>query len=119
MSNSPTDADEKGTSQQAGDPPKPPHLESYAHYKEPYSKRFKRYRNRNLGRVLIGIELSCALALVAITGMYTYYAGGQLREMRKATKATQIAADAAKSAAETADATLKSTKKSFVIDQRP
>jgi hypothetical protein len=110
MSNPPSSLDAKGASQQADGPPKPPHFESYT--KEPYSKRLKRYCNRNLGRVLIGIELFCALALVVITGKYTYYAGGQLREMRKATKASQKSAEAAKSAADTA-----STQTQFMLQQ--
>jgi hypothetical protein len=99
MSNPPSGLNAKGAPQQTGDPPKPPHLESYANYKEPYSKRLKRYCNRNLGRVLIGVELSFAFALVIITGWYTHYAAGQLAEMRKSTKAAQDAANAARQGA--------------------
>jgi hypothetical protein len=102
MNNPPSSPDAKGTSQQTANAPKPPHLESAANYKEPYSKRIKRYSNRNLGRIVIGIELFCAIALVVITGYYTHYAGGQLVEMRNATQATKNAADAAKTSADIA-----------------
>ncbi len=99
MSNLPPNANAKRATQKTGDPPEPPHFESYANYKEPYSKRLKRYCNRNLGRVLIGIELLFSLILVAITGTYTYFAGGQLDEMRSSTVAAGKAANAAESAA--------------------
>lgn len=89
MSDLPTGANAQHASQQTSNSPVPRHLESYANYKEPYSKRFKRYRNRNLSRVLIGVELVFSLALVGITGTYTYYAGkqkdamiDQLKEMK-------------------------------------
>src|SRR6266850_3346712 len=65
-------------------------------------------------RWLIGI--SAASVILNFVIALIYY--GQLKEMRKSTKAAQDAAIAAKSAAETADSTLKSSEKSFVIDQR-
>jgi hypothetical protein len=57
--------------------------------------------------------------LVIITGFYTYYAAGQLHNMKRATGAPERSATAAKSAADTADAPLKNQQKSFEIDQRP
>jgi hypothetical protein len=65
-----------------------------------------------------------ALAIIGIVALWIYY--GQLRVMRgqlgeiiKQYPELQKSADAAKSAAETANATLKSSEKSFIIDQRP
>src|SRR5437879_2015190 len=63
------------------------------------------------------IASNVILAVVGIIALCIYR--GQLQEMRKSTKAAQIAAMAAKSAADTAHATLKSAQKSFEIDQRP
>jgi hypothetical protein len=53
-----------------------------------------------------------SFATLIVVALYTYYASGQWDEMRKA-------AMAAKKSAEIADATLKSTEKSFVVNQRP
>lgn len=125
MSDLPADSNANGTAQPANDPPAPP-ISDPTPYKESKSKRLKRYCNRNLPKTPIWIEAACALALVVITGMYTHYAGGQLRAMRgqlgeiiKQYPELQKSAEAAKSAASTADATLKSSQKSFEIDQRP
>jgi hypothetical protein len=117
MNDLPADSNAKRATQPTSNPPAP-RISDSALYKEPKSKRFKRYCNRNLPKAPIWIEAACALALVGITFAYTHYAAGQLREMRKATKATENAAHAAALAADTADATLKSSQKFYEIDQR-
>jgi hypothetical protein len=66
-------------------------------------------------RWLIGINAASVIMSIVIALIYY----GQLREMKKSTKAANDSAVAAKSAADTADATLKSSQKSFEIDQRP
>ena len=57
------------------------------------------------------------LALIGIIALIIY--NGQLKEMRKATKATQVAAEAAKKSADTAADTLTSTQQQFRMDERP
>jgi hypothetical protein len=64
---------------------------------------------------LIAINALLLITNIVIASIYF----GQLQEMRKATVASERAANAAKSAADTADATLKSSKESFIIEQRP
>jgi hypothetical protein len=102
MSDLPADSNAERTTQPTSNPPAPP-ISDLTPYKEPKSKRFKRYCNRNLPKAPIWIEAACALALVGITFAYTHYAAGQLREMRKATKATEKAANAAMDAAQSAE----------------
>jgi len=66
------------------------------------------------------------IALIVINGLLLVTTiviaviyNGQLKEMRRATRASEKAAIAAAKASDTADATLKDSQKSFEIDQRP
>jgi hypothetical protein len=70
------------------------------------------------------IGTNIVLAVIGIVALCIYYGQlqvmrGQLGEIIKQYPEIQKSANAAKSAAETADTTLKSTEKSFVVDQRP
>jgi hypothetical protein len=60
-----------------------------------------------------------ALVTLIILAIYTAIAGFQAYQMRIATQAANKSAAAAKKAADTADDTLKSSKASFQIEQRP
>jgi hypothetical protein len=102
MGNLPANINAKHAPQQTGNPPVPLHLENGANYKEPTSKRIKRYCSRNLRRVPVGIELLCAILLVGITGTYTHYAKKQAEtanatfgEIQKGGADTRILAQAA------------------------
>jgi hypothetical protein len=70
---------------------------------------------RNGERWLIGVS-AAAVILNAVIALIYY---GQLKEMRKATKASQKAAIAATSAATTASNTLQFARDQFRIEQRP
>ncbi len=63
------------------------------------------------------IASNVTLAVVGIIALCIY--NGQLKEMRKSTKAAQDAADAAKSAADTAAQTLRENGSQFRIEERP
>ena len=95
MSDLPTDSNTNRTVQ-ARSNSRAQSVSNSALNREPKSKRLKYYWNRNLHKAGIWIEAACALVLVGITGTYIRFAGGQLDEMRKATNATQTAAEAAK-----------------------
>lgn len=62
------------------------------------------------------IGTNIALAIIGIIALCIY--NGQLKEMRKSTKAATIAANAAASAADTAKKTLDSSSESFMTEQR-
>jgi hypothetical protein len=64
------------------------------------------------------VEGLCAIALVAITGTYTYYARQQADSAIKSAKAATVAADAAKSAAETAANSLTQSQANFRNEER-
>ena len=57
------------------------------------------------------IEAGCALALVAITFTYTYYASGQLHKMKRTV-------DAAEKASAIAEQTLRNQQTTFEMDKR-
>jgi len=60
------------------------------------------------------IQALSGVAIVIITGFYTYYARQQVMELRKATTATQNAADAATSAAKTARDALHISERAYL-----
>lgn len=59
------------------------------------------------------------VVIAVLTAFYVHYSRAQWQVMRDQLPELQKSAAAAKSAAETADAALKSSQKSFEIDQRP
>src|SRR5437870_4373776 len=63
------------------------------------------------------IKIGAAGVIMNVIIALIYY--GQLKEMRKATRASEKAATAAAGAAATADNTLKRQQRNFEIDQRP
>jgi len=79
---------------------------------EDQSGNDKHYR---LDRRKLRVEIATLIVIAA----YTFIAGYQGCQMRKATKASQEAAEAAKSAAKTAEETLTTTSEQFRLDQRP
>jgi hypothetical protein len=93
-------------------------LAGSAIYEQTKAQDRKKQRYKKLRHAAVWIEAACGILLVLITGIYTYFAAGQLRIMGRATKAAEDSANAARSAADTASNTLKFTQDSFRDEQR-
>ena len=65
--------------------------------------------------VLTVATILISLATLYVINKYTYYAGGQWEEMRRATKATEAAACAATSSAQTAKDALDTAQRAFIF----
>lgn len=105
MGNSPTQRDGNQTANPASDSQPQRQIVSGAPInKQPYGQGGQHSRCRKLKKAPIWVEACCAVALVGITGFYTYYA-------RQQAGAAIKAADAAKSAAGAAEATLNEIQK--------
>jgi len=61
------------------------------------------------------VSIAVSLVTLGVVAKYTYFAGGQWDEMKKATKATEVAACAAMSSAKTAEDALKTAQRAFVF----
>jgi len=83
MDEFPAEGHRSDTANPADDPPVPlPAIDNIAAYKERYRQRRKQRCYRYLQKAPPWIEAACAIALIVITGMYTHYAGKQVRAMQ-------------------------------------
>jgi len=94
--------------------------ESGIYKPKPYDKEKKRakFKILSLSPFQWGTLILAALTLLFLV-KYTNYARLQWKEAKRTSDQSVISANAAQSAAGTADTTLKSSQKSFEIDQRP